>query len=36
MNLDEASENNSEEDDPLHPKQKIPLAPATDDSGTMF
>ena len=35
-NLDENSANRSDEDDALHPKQKIPLAPASDDSGTMF
>jgi penicillin-binding protein 1A len=35
-NVDENSGNGSDEDDALHPKQKIPLAPASDDSGTMF
>ena len=29
-------ENIEEEDDPLHPKRKVPLTPVSNDSGTLF
>jgi len=39
INIDEApvsEEDAVEEDDPLHPKRKVPLNPVSNDSGTLF
>lgn len=32
----ESASENEEEDDPLHPKRKVPLKPVSNDSGTLF
>ena len=39
INIDEdpvSEEDVEEEDDPLHPKRKVPLTPVSNDSGTLF
>jgi len=39
INIDEdpiSEEETVEEDDPLHPKRKVPLTPVSNDSGTLF
>ena len=39
INIDEepvSEEEMLEEDDPLHPKRKVPLTPVSNDSGTLF
>ncbi len=33
---EEIEEGEEEEEDPLHPKRKVPLTPVSDDSGTLF
>jgi len=36
INIDEDTSKEEEEDDPLHPKRKVPKTPVSEDSGTLF